>query len=368
MSATRTSLPPAPLRALPAEFIHAMPAAVIVLNADADVLFWSRGAEDLLGWTEAETVGRQAPFIERGIDHLGKARRRALEGERQRIETVLSDKEGRRVDVDLVLVPCLAEEGRGVALVAIDATERRQAQRDLRQALDRLEEGEAERRRLLAQLVRAHEQERRLLAADIHDHLLQELTGLVLRLEHASLRARSLPRSALAEELRVAATTTREAVRRLRDELLGLWQETLEREGLVRAVSALVDRMKERCRARFAFHHRVEGEPDPRARLLAYRILEEALTNAVNHACASVVEVSLTSAGIGGVAGRVADDGQGFARADAVRAGHLGLAAMRERAKAGGGWVNIRSRPGAGTVIEFFLPGQSAVSQPEPSR
>ncbi len=368
MTAAGTSLSGAPVSSLSA-LLHALPAAVIVLDADGCVLFWSRGAEDLLGWTEEETVGRQAPFIERGIDHLREARGRALEGEHQRMDTVLADKTGRRVDVDVVLAPCPAgEEGRGVALIATDAAERRQAQRDLRRALDRLEEGEAERRQLLARLVGAHERERRLLAADIHDYLLQELTGLALRLEHASLRAPSLPPSALAEELKAAAAAARDAVRRLRDVLLGLWQETLEREGLVVAVAALVERMRERCGARFLLHHRLQAEPDPHTRLLAYRILQEALTNAANHARAAVVEVSLTSAGKGGLAGRVADDGRGFVAADAARPGHLGLAAMRERAEAGGGWVDIRSRPGAGTVVEFFLPGRSAVSPTEPSR
>ncbi len=55
---------------------------------------------------------------------------------------------------------------------------------------------------------------------------------------------------------------------------------------------------------------------------------------------------------------RIHDDGVGFAPSelDRGRPGHLGAAAMRERAALAGGWLRMESVPGVGTTVEFWLP------------
>ncbi len=92
-------------------------------------------------------------------------------------------------------------------------------------------------------------------------------------------------------------------------------------------------------------------------RVILYRIATEALTNARKHAQARHIKVELVGEG-GGVLLRVADDGVGFNPADvrASKAGHLGLAAMRERAEMAGGTIDLHSLPGSGTVLEVSLP------------
>jgi nitrate/nitrite-specific signal transduction histidine kinase len=64
----------------------------------------------------------------------------------------------------------------------------------------------------------------------------------------------------------------------------------------------------------------------------------------------------------GGVWMEIEDDGVGFRPQEAVVAapGHLGLAAMRERAEMAGGWCTLRSLPGAGTNLQVWLPGSVA--------
>src|SRR5262249_5955016 len=83
---------------------------------------------------------------------------------------------------------------------------------------------------------------------------------------------------------------------------------------------------------------------------------QEALVNVRKHADAQNVTVSLAERD-GGYQVRVADDGVGFA-ADAVDAfpGHLGVRAMRERAKLAGGWLRIDAVPGRGTAVEVWVP------------
>jgi signal transduction histidine kinase len=90
--------------------------------------------------------------------------------------------------------------------------------------------------------------------------------------------------------------------------------------------------------------------------IVAYRLVQEALSNVVKHASASRVEVSLTApAGSDEVLIAVRDDGVGFDPA-MVPGGSLGLAGMRERVSGAGGRMRIRSRLGRGTRVTFRLP------------
>jgi signal transduction histidine kinase len=64
----------------------------------------------------------------------------------------------------------------------------------------------------------------------------------------------------------------------------------------------------------------------------------------------------------GGVWMEISDDGVGYTPEGSVVAepGHLGIAAMRERAEMAGGWCTLRSLPGAGTTLEVWLPMEEA--------
>jgi two-component system sensor histidine kinase UhpB len=90
----------------------------------------------------------------------------------------------------------------------------------------------------------------------------------------------------------------------------------------------------------------------PDEQLVAYRVVQEGLSNIARHADASAVRVSARRSGARTVL-RVADDGHGFDAAQTPRG--LGLTGMRERAVLAGGRVDVRSSPGDGTVIELRL-------------
>jgi signal transduction histidine kinase len=81
-----------------------------------------------------------------------------------------------------------------------------------------------------------------------------------------------------------------------------------------------------------------------------FRIAQEALTNAVRHAQASRVRVSLGFAG-DGVALQVSDDGRGLPSERPAGGFHFGLSGMRERARALGTRLEVESAPGVGTTI-----------------
>lgn len=99
-------------------------------------------------------------------------------------------------------------------------------------------------------------------------------------------------------------------------------------------------------------------EMEVSAREEIYRIGREAIVNAFRHAAAESVEVELFYAPRK-FRMRVRDDGRGMEPQvlEAGKPGHWGLAGMRERARRFGAELTVRSRSGAGTVVELAAPG-----------
>jgi signal transduction histidine kinase len=93
--------------------------------------------------------------------------------------------------------------------------------------------------------------------------------------------------------------------------------------------------------------------------LTAYRIAQEGLSNVVRHAHAQAACLTICFAPHG-LTLQVRDDGCGFEPpanpADLAHQGHFGLMGIHERALLLGGWMEVRSKPGAGTTLEVFLP------------
>ena len=106
--------------------------------------------------------------------------------------------------------------------------------------------------------------------------------------------------------------------------------------------------------------HRLEDnlrvQPSLQVRTILYRIVQELLANVRTHAQAENATVVLDERDYG-YRVRVSDDGVGFAPEKLQPVpGHLGLAAMQERASLAGGWLRIDSAPGKGTTVEFWIP------------
>jgi signal transduction histidine kinase len=191
--------------------------------------------------------------------------------------------------------------------------------------------------------IRAVEDERRRLAWDIHDAPLQELSGVIRRLDDVSgAEDEATALRSIAGHLREVATTLHPPV--LQDLGLAAALEDL-RERLAatspswEVVAAVDDRTNDR-------------RPPSSVELAAYRIVQEATANAISHSGGHRLSIR------GSVASevidlRVVDDGHGL-RDDAARAarraGHFGLDSMRERAEAEGGSTTLSSSRDGVTV------------------
>jgi tetratricopeptide (TPR) repeat protein len=209
----------------------------------------------------------------------------------------------------------------------------------------------------------AAEEGQRRIAREIHDDFGQRLAGLALSLKAAR---KQLPEGSQLSELDAIGGGLAELSEDLRRLSHDLHPAALERLGLP---AALRDRCTE-IERRHGLQVRLgvtggEGSFPPNVALGLYRIAQEALANAVRHAGAHTVQVTLRAAS-GTAFLTVADDGQGF-DPDAARStgGGVGLVSIEERTQLLGGRCRIASAPGAGTEIEISvpLPAAGALSQ-----
>jgi two-component system NarL family sensor kinase len=207
----------------------------------------------------------------------------------------------------------------------------------------------AQRQRLVAEALTAEERERRQLAQELHDGPIQNLLAARHDLDVA---AKADPSGA---EARAHAAITA-TVAELRGAVSDLHPYLLEQAGLAAAIAQNARLAAERAGLKLELDL-AEGEPGPNDRAVL-RCTSELLANVARHARAARVSVMLRhEAEVDRV--QVRDDGVGFDPAAAtatVRAGHIGLASLRERAEALGGALTLESAPGAGTVATVTIP------------
>jgi signal transduction histidine kinase len=222
--------------------------------------------------------------------------------------------------------------------------------------VERLKKVDTARQLLLRNLSTAVDRATRRFASDLHDDALQKLTAAELHLERAAATesAGKVDGAAALAETRALLGDVEEALRKLLFDVRppaldapgGLEQTIRDRAGLLRAHTGIAVEIT----------YGLQSEPRFEIKSMIYRQIAEALTNIEKHASASVVRILLQDEK-DGVYSSVTDNGNGFIVAERSHLpGHLGLLAMNERALLAGGWCKISSEPGAGTIVEFWIP------------
>jgi len=201
-------------------------------------------------------------------------------------------------------------------------------------------------------LVLAREEERRRLRRDLHDGLGPALAGLTLQVDtlrhqlHTHVNGHA---DTTLLELRSGIQSTVLDVRRIVE---GLRPPALDELGLAESLHQLVRRLEVPGGPAIEVTVHVPGRLPAGVEVATYRIVAEAVTNAVKHADAHRVGVIVTTEA-GCVVIEVSDDGAGAA---AARDEGVGLVSMRERAEEIGGSLVLASAPGRGTVVRAELP------------
>lgn len=218
-----------------------------------------------------------------------------------------------------------------------------------------LERSRSELRALAARIQTTREEERTRIAREIHDELGQALTALKLDLAWVESRVPSTISGAwrLGElTLATRIDKTMEIVRRIATELR---PSVLDQLGLEAAIEWLVQESAKRTGIPVTLTaEEFPPLPDDVASN-AFRIIQEALTNAARHAKATRVDVRVRHQGAK-IMIEVEDDGVGITTESLSGVLSLGMVGMRERAVACGGTLRIRGEPGRGTAIVVEIP------------
>lgn len=224
-------------------------------------------------------------------------------------------------------------------------------------------------RQLLAE---GREKERQRLAREIHDGPVQDLHGLHMHL--AALKG-----GENGERIEGVEDELVRITRELRSMSADLHPPALHRFGLAAALRSHADRLQSRTSVDSTIVVEANGEADgdmdglsESSALALFRIAQEAMTNAVQHADADQITVDLQTNG-DRVTLVVRDDGQGFVPPhdwhDQAQDNSYGLLSMKERADAIGATIDFDTAPSAGTCVRVFCsPSSRPSSNPSPNQ
>ena len=209
---------------------------------------------------------------------------------------------------------------------------------------------------------RTQEAERKRLARELHDDTIQNLIVFSQRIQ--VMRQGAGPDQpqmvARLDDLRGRVLQMIEEIRRFSRALRPIY---LEDAGLVAALEHLCFEANATVQRNAAgmpetqVTFNTNGQPPrykPDVELALYRMVQEALTNALRHASPSRVVITLSVLPEGGLQLGVADDGRGFAESATPGTGGFGLMGIRERALLVGAQVTIHSQPGNGTQVTIL--------------
>jgi len=330
----------APLEDFRAVF-EAAPDGILLVDDEGRILEANRRLHLLFGYPEGSLVGEGVellvPIAKRGAHEHHRRRYHGAPGLRPMgsgMELTGVRRDGSEIPIEISLSP-LGSTGDGRVIAVV---------RDLTERLRLRGFGAAQ--------LRGAEEERRRLSRELHDDTAQALSALLLQFR---LLERGLP-AAYAEEsarFRSGLHATAEGVRRM---ARGLRPPELEDLGLGPAIASFLRERYPHAGVRVEMDGS-ESELGIEAGLAAYRIVQEAVGNALRYAGARTIGVRIGRVEGGWIAVEVSDDGSGFERDHLPDPGAgLGLVGMEERATLVGGQLEIESKRGEGTRVRAVLP------------
>jgi PAS domain S-box-containing protein len=327
--------------------------SIFLFNQDRDLRYtWAHNPvrmfpqDSTIGLTDADFYNAEEAAL------LTTLKRKVLKtGKRLRQEIKLHIN-GQRHFFDLILGPLKDEQGTiiGITGAATDITEIRSLQQ---QQLEIKTQIEVQRR-----LQEYRELERRESARDIHDGPIQTLMSALINIQ---ITKDVVENAAIQLDLEGISATVRSAVGELRDVVNQLRPPALIRFGLSRSITIHAEDFKDRhphCQIDLDLPAQ-DVQMDEDQILILFRIYQEALNNIARHSNAKHIQVRYALTAVQAEL-EIQDDGVGFDvpgdLLEQTNRGHFGLAGMRERAEAVGGYFSVDSQPGKGARIRTVVP------------
>jgi len=243
-------------------------------------------------------------------------------------------------------------------LLVRDVTATRVADQTIRSLFKFLQDRDEDRTRIMRRTNAAIEAERNRIARDLHDGPVQGVSAASLSLEAVLLMLKAGEIDAGLEILAKVRRELSEEADNLRRLMAGLRPPLLEERGLLPALRETLDKWGRDNGIETEFVAVGQAEIPSDLETLAYRVVQEALSNTAKHARASRVVLTVETVG-GQLRVEVQDDGVGFDASKAreyLQMGRVGLASMRERVELANGTFMVHSTPGRGTTVMATLP------------
>jgi len=320
-------------------FVKNVPAAVAMLDRDMRYLQVSdRWCTDYLPG-RAQILGRSHYEIFPDMPERWKeVHRRALQGETLRADEDRWDGQDGPHWARWEVRPWKTAEGAvgGILILAEDITRRKQMEEALSD--------------LSRKLIESQEQERARIGRELHDDINQRLAMLSLELEQLQENPSEIqPR---VKELRRQMAEVSNDVQALSHDL---HSSKLEYLGVVAGMKSWCKEFAERQNMEIDFKSDVPSSVPLKIGLSLFRVLQEALNNAIKHSGVKRIEIQLREDS-GEIHLVVSDLGKGFDVEAASQGKGLGLTSMRERVRLVNGTISIESKPIGGTTIHVRVP------------
>ena len=215
-----------------------------------------------------------------------------------------------------------------------------------------------ERRQLELDIVRVSEHEQQRIGQDLHDGLCQQLAaiGCAVHALAEDLHSQRLPS---AQDAALVVECVQQAVADARDLARGIFPVHVDDTGFTTALKELVSNTSRLTSVSIAVHETGETQiKSPKVAMHLYRIVQEAVANAVRHGCTREIVIALNQCG-DVLELRVEDNGVGMATDKMPAVKGMGLRTMRYRAQSVGATFEITPRSAGGTCVccRLRLPG-----------
>ncbi len=203
-------------------------------------------------------------------------------------------------------------------------------------------------------LIEAHEEERTWIGRELHDDINQRLALLAVELDRS---AETIPHGAEVRELVLhAQERITQIARDVQQISHRLHSSKLDYLGLAKAANSFCIELARQANVQIHFSHNDLPRSMPKEiSLCVFRILQEALQNAVKHSGVTTFTADLRRTAES-IELRVADQGKGFDQEEALTRQGIGLISMRERLQLVRGELTVTSKPGSGTTIHARVP------------
>lgn len=329
---------------------------IALINQSGNIVIWNGRLLDMLGYKEEDilrtnlwdTFSAELSKLTEG-HYISKKGSRSMSFEYRIIR-----KNGSHFPAEINIR--LLENGM-IMLAFKDIADKKSAEEMREKLFDKLIEAQGVMKTLSRKLIQVQETERRNIARELHDEIGQTLTAIKIDIMNAMKRINDPGiKSQLTDTIQLAEGT----LNNVRELSLRLRPSILDDLGLIPALRWYIDRQAQRTgiKAR-VITKQAEIKLPSEIQIAAYRIIQEAVNNIIKHSKAKNMIIEVDSQ-MNELHVTVSDDGLGYdvaaARKNASGGVSVGVLGMQERAELVGGWMDIISKPGKGTIIHAIFP------------